>query len=102
MTHTTLFGFDNLNNLTAHATTTMTKSNLISPLVISSPPGGKCFVRPGANPFEAAARRASASRCSSRGCGNRCEVGAGYDVPGGGEAGRLALKLPDIELTESM
>jgi len=53
-------------------------------------------MRPGAKPFDAAARRSSASKCSSLGCGNRCEVGIGYDPPGGGEAGRLALKLPDI------
>lgn len=92
-TYTTLLGFDNRNSRTPEATSTMRNSNFHSPEVISRPPDGKFFVLPGANPFDAAARRSSASKCSSRGCGNRCEE---YDTPGGGEAGRLALKLPDM------
>jgi hypothetical protein len=70
-THTTLFGFDSRNSRTPVATITIKNNSFHSPEATFSPPGGKLFVRPGANPFEAASRRASASKWSSLGCGNR-------------------------------
>lgn len=96
-THTTLFGFDSRKSRTAQATRTMTIKSFHSPPERFNPPVAWPFVRPGANPLDAAARRSSASKWSSRGCGNLCDVCGVYDTPGGGEAGRLALKLPDMK-----
>jgi hypothetical protein len=47
-THTTLFGFEILYNLTAAATRTSPSNSLTSPEVMFSPPGGKLdLVLPG-------------------------------------------------------
>ena len=97
VTHTTLFGSDSRKRRTAEATRTITNNSFHSPDAISSPPDGWPFVRPGPNPFDAIALRSSASKWSPRGCGNRCDgIGRDFGISGGGDAGRLALKLPDI------
>lgn len=100
-THTVLSGFDIRKRRTTEPRRTTAINSFHSPEVIWSPPVGWLLVRLGPNPFDATALRSSASKWSPRGCGNRCDVAnRGFEVSGGsggGDTGRLALKLPDIE-----
>lgn len=98
-THTTLFGFDNLNNRTPIAISVMKMSNFHSAEVKFTPPDG-IGLRPDVYPFDTSALRSSASEypCPT---GNLGALGAG--APRGvGEGGLRARTFAAIlvQLTE--